>query len=71
MVYLLAQHPQVMARLREEVYTKVGPTKRPTYEDIREMKYLKAVINGEGLFYPLDHQGLILVSETLRLYPAV
>jgi len=39
-------HPHVMIRLREEVITKVGPTNRPTYDNIREMKYLRAVING-------------------------
>ncbi|KAG1809091.1 cytochrome P450 [Suillus subaureus] len=44
-LYLLSTHPHVMTRLREEVMTKVGPTDRPTYDNIREMKYLRAVIN--------------------------
>lgn len=44
-VYLLSMYPDVMTRLREEVMTKVGPTDRPTYDNIREMKYLRAVIN--------------------------
>jgi hypothetical protein len=39
-------HPEVMARLRAEVMEKVGPANRPTYEDIKEMKFLRAVING-------------------------
>jgi hypothetical protein len=39
-------YPHVMTRLREEVMTKVGPANRPTYDNIREMKYLRAVING-------------------------
>lgn len=34
-----------MSRLREEILDKVGPTRRPTFEDTKEMKYLKAVIN--------------------------
>lgn len=46
MVYLMAQYPQVTARLREEILTQVGPTRRPDYDDIRDMKYLRAVING-------------------------
>lgn len=44
--YMLAEHPDVMQRLRAEVLTKVG-TRRPTYDDIREMKYLRAFINGQ------------------------
>lgn len=46
-IYLLSTHPRVLARLREEIMTKVGPADRPTYEDIRDMKYLRAVINGK------------------------
>ncbi|KAG6826535.1 hypothetical protein H0H92_015433 [Tricholoma furcatifolium] len=45
-IYLLAMYPSVHKRLREEVLEKVGPTRRPDYDDIREMKYLRAVING-------------------------
>ncbi|KAJ2917131.1 hypothetical protein MD484_g3285, partial [Candolleomyces efflorescens] len=43
--YLLSQHPEVYSRLRAEILEKVGSTKRPTYEDIKELKYLRAVIN--------------------------
>jgi hypothetical protein len=39
-------HPEVCARVREEVLAHVGPSRRPTYEDIRDMKYLRAVLNG-------------------------
>ena len=46
-VYMLSQHPEVMRRLREEVLSKVGPSRRPTHEDIRDMKYMRAVINGD------------------------
>lgn len=48
-VYFLSLHPHVMSRLREEILNKVGPTRRPTFEDTKEMKYLKAVINGKIL----------------------
>uniref|UniRef100_A0A8H7XXV3 Cytochrome P450 n=1 Tax=Psilocybe cubensis TaxID=181762 RepID=A0A8H7XXV3_PSICU len=61
-VYMLAEHPKVLQRLREEVLERVGPQRRPTYDDFRDMKYLRAVINGEL------KGGTI---ETLRLYPAV
>jgi hypothetical protein len=39
-------YPSVTSRLREEILSKVGPTRRPNYEDIRDMKFLRAVING-------------------------
>ena len=48
-VYLLSTHPHVLARLREEIMTMIGPRNRPTYEAIRDMKYLRAVINGTFL----------------------
>ncbi|KAF8126333.1 cytochrome P450 [Boletus edulis] len=33
-IYLLATHPDVLRRLREEILKKVGPTRRPSYDDI-------------------------------------
>ncbi len=39
-------YPESTVRLRNEILEKVGPTRCPTYEDIREMKYLRAFING-------------------------
>ncbi|KAF8547413.1 hypothetical protein OG21DRAFT_1527175 [Imleria badia] len=49
-VYLLSTHPNVVARLREEIMTKIGPRSRPTYEAIRDMKYLRVVINDHSMF---------------------
>ena len=46
-VYLLTQHPKTLYRLREEILQIAGPTCRPTYDDIRDMKFLRAVINGK------------------------
>jgi len=45
-MFLLSLHPEVLQRLREEILEVVGPTERPTYEKIRDMKYLRAVLNG-------------------------
>ena len=53
-VYFLSQHPEVLRRLREEILAKVGPERRPDYSDIREMKYLRAVINGQSTIYLTD-----------------
>ena len=48
-IFLLSIHPEAFDRLRTEVLDVVGPTERPTYEHIREMKYLRAVLNGWSL----------------------
>lgn len=71
---MLADHPPVMCRLREEILHVLGPEETPTFEHIREMKYLRAVINGEALRrFRVDRRlgddpDLL---ETLRLYPPV
>ncbi|EKM60409.1 uncharacterized protein PHACADRAFT_83524 [Phanerochaete carnosa HHB-10118-sp] len=44
--YMLAEHPDILQRLRKEILDIVG-TRRPTYDDIRDMKYLRAFINGK------------------------
>ncbi|KAI6003547.1 cytochrome P450 [Pisolithus orientalis] len=45
LVYMLSQHPDVLERLYAEVLSTVGCSRRPTYDDVREMKYMRAVIN--------------------------
>jgi cytochrome P450 len=73
-IYMLAEHPQVLTRLREEILHKVGPYRRPEYDDLKEMKYLRATINGTLValagFFGLMKFFFGLV-ETLRLYPTV
>ncbi|KAF8131053.1 cytochrome P450 [Boletus edulis] len=51
-VYMLSQHPDVLARLREELITKIGLSRRPTHDDMRELKYLRAFINEVLRLYP-------------------
>nr|BAL14711.1 cytochrome P450 [Phlebia brevispora] len=51
-VYFLSQYPDVLRRLREEILIQVGPSRRPTYDDIREMKFLRAVLNETLRLYP-------------------
>ncbi len=46
-VYFLSQYPNVLRRLREEILETVGQSRRPTYDDIRNLKYLRAVLNGQ------------------------
>ncbi|EGO30124.1 hypothetical protein SERLADRAFT_431596 [Serpula lacrymans var. lacrymans S7.9] len=52
MIYQLSQNPRILDRLREEIINKVGLTDRPTYDDIRDMKYLRAVINETLRLHP-------------------
>ena len=43
---MFAEHPDVLARLRREVLESVGPNGKVGPENLREMKYLRAVLNG-------------------------
>lgn len=45
-IYKLSQHHDVLRRLREEILTQVG-MRRPTYDDIKDLKYLRAFVNGK------------------------
>lgn len=49
---MLAEHPDVLQRLRNEVLEKVGDTRRPTFEEMKDMRYLRAVINETLRLYP-------------------
>ncbi|KAF7296034.1 hypothetical protein MKEN_01418400 [Mycena kentingensis (nom. inval.)] len=51
-IYFLSTHPEVAARLREEVLSVVGPSARPTYDHIKQMKYMRAVLNETMRLYP-------------------
>ncbi|KAG8960485.1 hypothetical protein FRC03_006492 [Tulasnella sp. 419] len=50
--YALCQHPNVMARLRKDILENLGPTTVPTYEDLKGLKYLRAVINEVLRLFP-------------------
>ncbi|KAF8893047.1 cytochrome P450 [Infundibulicybe gibba] len=50
--YMLSEHPHIADRLRAEILKVVGKTQRPTYDDVREMKYLRAFINETLRLYP-------------------
>ncbi|SJL03858.1 uncharacterized protein ARMOST_07215 [Armillaria ostoyae] len=43
-MYMMCEHPKMVQRLQAEILEKLG-TRRPTYADIRDMKYLRAFLN--------------------------
>ena len=45
-MYMLTQHPDIAQRLREEILNTVGRG-RPTFDQMKQMKYLRAFINGK------------------------
>ncbi|KAL4254489.1 cytochrome P450 family protein [Abortiporus biennis] len=51
-IYELSKHPKVVQRLRQEILSIVGPTRRPTYDDIKDMRYLRAFLNEVLRLYP-------------------
>lgn len=65
--YELAYHPDVYSKLREEVLGTLGTDGKPTYEDLKSMKYMQYCLNESILpkcsysesqhfdFIPLSH----------------
>ncbi|KAK7029845.1 cytochrome P450 monooxygenase [Favolaschia claudopus] len=52
LTYCLATHPLFLTRLREEINAQVGEARTPTYDDIKQMKLLKAAINETLRLFP-------------------
>ncbi|KAJ7938149.1 cytochrome P450 monooxygenase [Mycena leptocephala] len=52
LTYCLATHPQFLARLREEISAQVGEARSPTFDDIKQMKLLRAAINETLRLFP-------------------
>ncbi|KAG8719587.1 hypothetical protein FRC09_010926 [Ceratobasidium sp. 395] len=65
-VYFLAMDPAVLAKLREEIISHVGPNAYPTAEHFKEMKYLRSVIDETlRLFPPLPINERTSVRSTV------
>ncbi|KAI0368065.1 cytochrome P450 monooxygenase pc-3 [Pilatotrama ljubarskyi] len=70
-VYLMCLYPDVFKRLRAEILEKVGPTQMPSFDDVRNMKYLRAVINETLRLYPIVPFNLrVAVRDTTLPNPA-
>ncbi|KAF4979282.1 hypothetical protein FZEAL_4481 [Fusarium zealandicum] len=51
-LYELGRHPEVVAKLRAEILSTVGPERTPTYADLKDMTYLKAIFSEILRLYP-------------------
>ncbi|KZT09729.1 cytochrome P450 [Laetiporus sulphureus 93-53] len=51
-VYFLCVYPAVLKRLRSEILEKVGPRQKPTYANVKEMKFLRVFIKETLRLYP-------------------
>lgn len=54
-LYELARHPEAVTKLRQEILETLGSDEsaRPTYENLKNMAYLKAVVNETLRLYPV------------------
>lgn len=50
--YELSRHPEVVVKLRTEIEKVVGYSQQPTYENLKNMKYLSNVLNEALRLYP-------------------
>lgn len=48
---MFAEHPEVYARVRREVLDNLGSDGKVSPDNLRDMKYLRAVLNGKQDLY--------------------
>lgn len=48
----IVRQPDIVQKLRTEVLERLGPNGKPTYTDLKEMKYLQHVVNETLRLYP-------------------
>ena len=48
----LARQPEIVRKLRREILERVGRTKAPTYDDLKNMPYLQHCMNETLRLYP-------------------
>jgi cytochrome P450 len=52
-IYHLSLSPSITAKLRQEIINTVGLTDKPTYQHLKDMKYLQHVLNETLRLYPV------------------
>ena len=66
MLYELATHPDDIQKLRREILATVGPVEAPTYEDLKNMRFLQCVINEGMRLYPGGKSPTVLSIFTVH-----
>ncbi|ORY73252.1 cytochrome P450 [Leucosporidium creatinivorum] len=65
-IYVLARNPDILARLRAEIITAVGEEAAPTYQQARDIRYLRAFLNEVlRLFSPVPFNVRCAVSDNV------
>ncbi|KAF2127841.1 cytochrome P450 family protein [Dothidotthia symphoricarpi CBS 119687] len=52
LLWELPRHPAILSRLRQEITEHIGD-ETPTYEQLKSLKYLRAIINESQRIYPI------------------
>lgn len=52
-IYELSLQPHIVATLRQEIVDHVGLDRAPTYQDLKDMKYLQHILNETLRLYPV------------------
>ena len=52
-MHALAGHPEVYAKARAEVMDVIGPTQAPTFEQMKELRYMRAIVNETLRLWPI------------------
>lgn len=52
-IYELSRQPHIIAKLRQEIIETVGLERQPSYQDLKDMKYLGHIINEALRLYPV------------------
>lgn len=52
-IFEVSRQPHIIAKIREEIIEHVGLDRKPTYQNLKDMKYLQHVINEALRLYPV------------------
>ena len=62
---MMCQHPELEHKLRQEIFNVVGSSGRPTHDQMRDLKYVRAFLNEVLRLYP----SVYVISLLSVLFP--